>query len=292
MNPKRVVLYAFCPVSIIETSIGTHIDTIGVAFLVAGLLAATYHQNFRASISIAWAAGIKIVPILVCIPLWLFRRKVSVLTVVTISTITLLFFFHYDGGPRGLTSFAQRWRGNDGLFALIYGIGDSFWPNDGHPINIGRTLASLFGYLSGKTTGTPEHLIWPNELVFALTKLICGAILMGVLIRSIWTRQTTIRFWMNAMGTLLLVSPVVHPWYLLWVLPFVVLYEGKAVPILKDPFIVWSCTICLAYWPKVSYELTGIWSESDLLKCLQYLPVFVLLAIRWVTREPQKGHSA
>ena len=38
---------------------------------------------------------------------------------------------------------------------------------------------------------------------------------------------------MNAMGTLLLVSPVVHPWYLLWVLPFVVLYESQAVPILR-----------------------------------------------------------
>ena len=94
------------------------------------------------------------------------------------------------------------------------------------------------------------------------------------------------------MGTLLLVSPVVHPWYLLWILPFAVLYEGKTVPILKDPFIIWSCTIWLAYWPKVSYELTGIWSESDLLKCLQYLPVFALLAIRWMTRKPQQGHSA
>jgi len=56
-------------------------------------------------------------------------------------------------------------------------------------------------------------------------------------------------------GALFLVSPVVHPWYLIWLLP--VLF---ALP--HPAWWVWSCTVILAYRPLAVFRATGIWEES------------------------------
>jgi hypothetical protein len=74
---------------------------------------------------------------------------------------------------------------------------------------------------------------------------------------------------------ILLISPVVHPWYLLWLLAFVPLVTA---PWLRWTALAWSVTVPLAYLPS-HYRL------------LEYAPVYSLLAFTVITTARQGFRS-
>ena len=57
------------------------------------------------------------------------------------------------------------------------------------------------------------------------------------------------------LGAVVLFSPTVHPWYLLWVLPFMALIPVPA-------WLVLSGLGLLAYQVLVGYSITGVWAEQ------------------------------
>lgn len=76
-------------------------------------------------------------------------------------------------------------------------------------------------------------------------------------------------FW--CLGAALVLSPTLHPWYLLWVLPFAALRGSPS-------WILWTGTIFLAYAGLDAYRATGHWPEPPLLRGLVHLPFLALLA--------------
>lgn len=76
-------------------------------------------------------------------------------------------------------------------------------------------------------------------------------------------------FW--CLGGALLLSSTLHPWYLLWVLPFAALRGSPA-------WILWTGTVFLAYAGLDAYRATGRWPEPALLRALVHLPFLALLA--------------
>jgi hypothetical protein len=82
-------------------------------------------------------------------------------------------------------------------------------------------------------------------------------------------------FW--CLGAALLLSPTLHPWYLLWVLPFAALRASPA-------WILWTGTVFLAYAGLDAYRATAYWPEPPLLRAVVHLPFLALLAAGGVKR--------
>ncbi len=71
------------------------------------------------------------------------------------------------------------------------------------------------------------------------------------------------------MGLFLLFSPTLHPWYLLWILPFAALAESK-------PWLLFCGTVLFSYAVYASIEPGGEFIENHWLRILEFLPPLIL----------------
>ena len=156
------------------------------------------------------------------------------------SVLTLLVFV--DAGQdilSGLRIFFAKWRFNDALFSLFY------------------------GYL--KDPG-----LNPDDAALLEAKQICGGLLVGIIAWVFLRQRDPIRAAATIIGANLLLSPVLHPWYLLWVLPFQVISPAPA-------WIFLSGAAFVSYNAMAVHSATGIWLEQAWVKWAQFGPFFVLL---------------
>ncbi len=82
-----------------------------------------------------------------------------------------------------------------------------------------------------------------------------------------------------AIGVLLLFLPTLHPWYLLLIAPFMVIYPSRAWLYLMGATIVTLPVVAIEYQ-------TGVFQEIKLLKLIEYLPFFSLLIYDFLTHRP------
>ncbi|MCH8936557.1 MAG: hypothetical protein IIB90_12590 [Gemmatimonadetes bacterium] len=85
----------------------------------------------------------------------------------------------------------------------------------------------------------------------------------------------------------LLLSPIVHPWYVTWLVPFLAWRRDMWV-------LVWTGTVIAAYAVLPDWWSSGIWDLPGWALLLEYLPVYILLAaaaISYLRRRPDRGHS-
>ncbi|MBW8889566.1 MAG: hypothetical protein JF616_17560 [Fibrobacteres bacterium] len=71
------------------------------------------------------------------------------------------------------------------------------------------------------------------------------------------------------LGTVLLFSPTLHPWYLIWILPFATLR-------LNRPWLLLTATSLISYEVYARMAATGAWSERVWLRLPEYLPPLML----------------
>ena len=72
------------------------------------------------------------------------------------------------------------------------------------------------------------------------------------------------------LGAFLLCTPVVHPWYVCWMIPFLAIAPNRA-------WFFLSGAVFVSYWVLREYAATGLWVESPAVLCVQYIPFFALL---------------
>jgi hypothetical protein len=158
--------------------------------------------------------------------------------VLLLPVIVILFYAPFEfGGVDALGSlsvFAAKWRSNDFLFGFLHGSG----PVSEESLSGAKRLALL---------------------VVALA---------GVLVLLTRRPLPSAHSWI--LGAALLVSPVVHPWYLLWLLPALLFVPHVA-------FWVWTATVILAYHPLPGFLAAGTWSEERAFVLGEYLPVVLIL---------------
>lgn len=250
-DPRAVALWLLCPLAAVEGAVGAHVDTLGVLALSAALA----WPGVRAGLALAVAAGTKLFPLLV-----LPRLDRGALLGLGAGAAGLLLFTGGEIAGDGLAAYGHRWRANDGLFALLVLGFEQLWPPGTGPLEAAPWVLGLARGLVGG-----EGPLYPDEAAFAAAKLVAGLAFAAVVLER-WRRGTTPA---NALGpitaALLLLSPVVHPWYLLWLLPFAIWRAGGVRPGLALPFWIWTGTVWIAYIDP------GI-------RTLEYLPVWIALA--------------
>jgi hypothetical protein len=196
-----VLAYAWHPLLAIEVAGSGHIDIVGALLLLISVAALGRRWRTVAAVAFAMAVGVKLLPI-VLLPLYWKRIRIrdSVLAAIVLGLLYVPFLNHGKIPTGSLGTYLHSFRFNDPLFALL------------------------------------ERVV-PPQLLVGL------AVLIGVVV-AMWMRKQCEAWSSDAfvwpMAATLFCAPVVYPWYLLWLLPF--LRSASTLPIL-----IWTVSIIPAY---------------------------------------------
>jgi hypothetical protein len=72
-------------------------------------------------------------------------------------------------------------------------------------------------------------------------------------------------------------APVVHPWYLLWVLAAVCL-RAQPFDWLGSAALVWTVTVALGYVAHQQQLTTGVWQIPNYIVLIEYIPVYAAMS--------------
>jgi alpha-1,6-mannosyltransferase len=234
-----VLAYAWNPLLAVEVAGSGHIDIVGVLLLLVS--AAALERRWRAVAAVAFglAVAVKFLPI-VLLPLYWKRVRVRDAAVAAIVVRFLyLPFLNHGRIPTGsLGTYLYSFRFNDPVFAALERVASP---------QLVAGLAVLVGFLTAiwmqrkSAALSPEAFAWP-------------------------------------MAASLLCAPVVYPWYLLWMLPFV--RSASTLPI-----IIWTVSIIPTYYVWHLRALGRPWLLPGWIIWLEYGAVAVAGAIILLRRS-------
>lgn len=135
----------------------------------------------------------------------------------------------------------------------------------------------LFKGLSDYATGWES-----NDSVFRLIRLagnsraqaelVAGVMVLGLLAYALKKRMDVLEASLFLIAGLLLVSPNAFPWYFTWFIPFLCFQP-------RVPLLLMSVTAVLGYTPVIAYSAGQPYRDSPLILALEYLPVYVWIAL-------------
>jgi alpha-1,6-mannosyltransferase len=244
-----VLAYAWNPLLATEVAGSGHIDIVGALLLLVSAAALGRRWRLVAALTFGLAVAVKWLPI-VLLPLYWKRVRVrdSALAAVVLGLLYVPFLNHGRIPIGSLGTYVQRFRFNDPVFATL------------------------------ERAATPERVAGLAVLVGLLT--------------AIWLRRKVPRCSAAAfawpMAASLLCAPVVYPWYLLWVLPFV--RSVSTVPI-----IIWTVSIIPTYYVWRLRTLGRPWVVPGWIMLLEFGAVALaaaIIALRRFTRSAALQCSA
>ncbi len=228
-----VLAYAWNPLLAIEVAGSGHVDIVGALLLLVSFAALGRRWRAIAAVAFGLAVAVKFLPI-VLLPLYWKRVRMrdAALAAVVVGLLYVPFFNHGRIPIGSLGTYVQSFRFNDPVFATL------------------------------------ERVAAP-QLVVGL------AVLVGFLI-AIWQRSKAPAWSSDAfawpMAASLLCAPVVYPWYLLLLLPF--LRSASMVPIL-----IWTVSIIPTYYVWHLRTLGRPWLVPGWIMLLEYGAVATAAAI-------------
>jgi len=251
------VLWLWSPLVVVEVAWSGHVEPLGILPMLAALLVlrggaaesaaaadggtdasdgGTREEGGRralaAGLLLGTGAAVKLAPAAVLPSLG--RRRGWWAAAAGLAAAALLYLPYLGAGGAllaGLGAYADRWRFDPGLF---------------------RVLSGLLGD--------------PRGARIAAAVAVGGVVGWGVLRR--WPVERA-AFW--TLGAALLLSPTIHPWYVLWVLPLAFLRRSRA-------WVLWSGLLFLGYAGLDAYRATGSWPLPGWLALLIHVPFLALLA--------------
>ncbi len=204
---QLILAFAWNPLLAVEVAGSGHIDIVGALLLVASAAALGRRWRTTAAVALGLAIAVKFLPA-VLLPLYWKRVRIrdAALAAAVVGLLYVPFldrsFFNHGRIPIGsLGVYVRSFRFNGPLFASLDQVA---------PSGLLAALALLAGLLTAMwlrrkaAALSPDAFAWP-------------------------------------MAASLLCAPVVYPWYLLWLLPF--LRSASTVPI-----IIWTVSIIPTYY--------------------------------------------
>lgn len=240
-----VLLYAWHPLVPLEAAAGAHVDFVGVLALVISWLALIRGRTAVAAIAFAAAVLVKLLPI-VLVPLY--WRRVRGRDAVLASALAGAALLAVTGGrpPIGsLGAFIDRFRFNGPIFAVLEPLADARAAAAGAVV-IGFVVAAWLR--TRRPADAPEAWAWP-------------------------------------MAGALLAAPVVCPWYLVWLTPFL----GSRW---SAPLVAWSLSVLAVYPVWYMRSLGGSWTVPAPLLALEFGTLVVAAVWLIVNRARRKEEAS
>jgi hypothetical protein len=251
---RPLLLYLWSPLVIVEVAWSGHLEPLGllpmmaaIALLEAGTGRGRSSKGDGRKISggalLGLGAAVKFAPLAA----WpaLLRRYGPKAALASLVVPALLYVPYASAGGRvfeALGTYAERWEFNPGLFQLL--------------------VQSLGG-------GAPPR--WA-----------AAGVVIAVAAWAAWKRWAIDRTLFWAIGAALILSPTVHPWYALWILPFACLYQS-------GPWLAFTGTVFLGYAGRDMYHATGVWPQPAWLALLVHAPLVGWLFVQAATRRLARG---
>jgi alpha-1,6-mannosyltransferase len=237
-----VLAYAWNPLLAAATGSG-HIDILGVLLLLISVAALLRRWRSLAALAFGLAVSVKFLPI-VLLPLYWKRVRIRDVALAAI-VVGLLYVPFVDHGriPIGsLGTYVQRFRFNDPVFAALERV--------------------------------------------AAPQLVAGLAVLVGLLTAIWMRRKSPEGSSDAvawsMAVSLLCAPVVYPWYLLWLLPFI--KSTSTVPLM-----IWTLSIIPTYYVWHLRVVGRPWLVPGWILLLEYGSVAVAAAIIALRRNTRSA---
>ena len=269
--PFAAALYAFHPLPVTETAGQGHLDSLGVALFLAAVVYLGRRRPGAAGIAFALSALAKYVPIAAA-PALVRRGKLK-FAVAAFAAGATLWGLASTGGvspAAGLGAYATRWEFN----SLLYPVAVAALEATDVPE---RAKAAYIG-LKEKL----DHPRWMQELFpYFYSAFFARAFLglaLAVALLVIAARERNLEAAVFAsLAALFLASPTLHPWYLLWVLPFAAKRREPA-------FLYLSFAAPLSY--ALVHPLAGWSPPAPAVLLVEYLPFAVLLGWTLTRKTP------
>ena len=236
-----VLAYAWNPLLAIEVAGSGHVDIVGLLLLLVSAAALGRRWRTIAALAFGLAVAVKLLPI-VLLPLYWKRVRIRDGALAT-AVVGLLYLPFLDHGriPIGsLGTYVRSFRFNDPVFRTLERVAAPQFV---------AVLAVLVGLVTAiclrrkAAAWSPDAFAWP-------------------------------------MAASLLCAPVVYPWYLLWLLPFV--RSTSTVPI-----IIWTVSILPTYYVWHLRTLGRPWLLPGWIMLLEFGSVAVsgaIIGFRWFKR--------
>ena len=250
-----LLLWLWSPLLVLEVAWSAHLEPLGLFFLALALLLA-HSGPLRALASagvgsaLALSALVKFAPLAAVPPL--LRRFGLPFLGALLATGAVLYLPFAGAGTAlfdGLRTYAGHWRFMEGPFVLLEAV------------------------LPGRTA----------------PRVAAGLLVLAVVAWTTHRRFEAERALLWILGTGLLLTPTLHPWYALWILPMAALRGSP-------PWILLTGLSFLGYWGLDVFQATGQWPQPAWLRLLLWGPVLALLAGEaWFGRRspaPPSGGSA
>ena len=279
--------YAWHPLACVETAMSGHLleplalcALLGtVALLQRPVL--TRRHAVGAALCLALGVGVKLIPLVLLVPLaWGLPRHRALFGALAVVGSALLLWPMLHAGTDGvetLDAFARRWEGNAGLFRLfkygaLYGVGACFGTFDGEAMvhlrwldGIARELQPTFfalhkdGAFDPAAPGAFPLLDVALAIARGLSLLVVG----GAALLAMWRRISPMQTAALIIAAALLVAPVLHPWYILWFLPFAAM--------LGMPWVLaFGAVSALSYLSLDMWWAEGLWREWAWVLAVEY----------------------
>ena len=244
-NPLLAVAYAWNPLVVIDIAGAGHLDAAGMLMTAAAAFALARGKLSVSVLALAGGIAVKFLPI-VLLPLWWGRARLRH-AALGIGFLAALYLFYTDFAnqvfPVGsVTNMIRGFRFNGPVFKALAFL-FSPWLAAMAGVAAGMACAALIR--RSRADGDPAAFAWP-------------------------------------MAAALVFSPVVYPWYLLWLTPF---FMSK----LAWPLTLWSVLILSVYSVWYGSLTGGAWAVPWWLGVIQY---GALGAGAWIVWRPARRSSA
>jgi hypothetical protein len=257
-------LYAFHPLAVTETAGQGHLDGLGVALLLASLLFLAAGRRARAGAAFALAVLSKYVPAGGALPM--LRRGRAAFAGAALGVAAILWWAAARGGASpagGLTEYATRWSFNSLPYAgTVAAVEATQLPERAKGLFL--DLEEMLGH----PAWTQEVFPYFYAAFFARALLAIALAILLVVIDRRFRDAPAEKPVFASLAALTLLAPTLHPWYLLWLLPF----AARA----KEPAFLWLASAApFAY--TLLYPVP--WLPAPLVYALEFGPFAVLLAL-------------
>lgn len=234
INMKYILIYAALPLITFQFFIDAHVDIVGVSLMIVSLALYFYNKKFLSYVFIGLSISVKPTALLL-IPFY-FQNEIntkqkfkSIAYPIVVFLITFLPYILTAIPLETLINYTVNWTFN----GMIY--------------------------------NTLQTFISDNALI----RILCGILYLFVFFFLFIKRVYLINKIYLSIFLLMIFSPVVHPWYLIWfavLLPLVRSYSG----------ICFVSVVSLTYFSVIAFQVTGIWKEYPWVLLAEYIPILII----------------
>jgi hypothetical protein len=234
-----VLAYAWHPLLVTCVAYNGHIDILGVLLLLVSAAALQRRRRTLAAVAFGMAVAVKFLPAVLAPLYWRRVRIRDGLLAAVVFGLLYAPFLQRGPAPVGsLGTFVQRFRFNDPVFATL------------------------------------ERVVRP-QVAAGL------AVLLGLL-TAVWIRRKhpgcSPDAWAWPMAASLACAPVVYPWYLLWLVPF--LTSPSTLPLM-----IWTLSILPVFFVWYAYTVGDPWQVPGWILLLEYGLFGAAVAVAWLRRR-------